>query len=102
MALTFDFDPFILAVQILGASISLIPSEDILTFCKHTERTTRSGIFIKSRQNTMCKTNSIKVVLSKALTVNYERAREDWLLLIFTPKLGIMWAKHLRDHIGNL
>ena len=32
--------------------------------------------------------NSIKVVLPKALTVNYERARDDGLLLVFTPKLG--------------
>ena len=46
--------------------------------------------------------NSIKVVLPKALTVNYECTRDDGLLLIFTPKLGIMSAKHLRDHIGNL
>ena len=46
--------------------------------------------------------NSIKVVLPKASTVNYERARDDGLLLIFTPKLGIVSLKHLRDHIGNL
>ena len=31
--------------------------------------------------------NSIKVVLPKALTVNYERTRDDGLWLIFTSKL---------------
>ena len=41
--------------------------------------------------------NSIKVVLPEALTVNYERARDDGLLLIFTPKLGIMSTKHLNS-----
>ena len=46
--------------------------------------------------------NSIKIVLPQALTVNYERARDDGLLLIFTPKLGIMSGQHLRGHIGNL
>ena len=30
-----------------------------------------------------------------ALNVNYERSRNDGLLLIFTLKLGIMSAKHL-------
>ena len=46
--------------------------------------------------------NSIKVVLPKARTVNHERAMDGGLLLIFTPKLGIMSMKHLRGHIGNL
>ena len=39
--------------------------------------------------------NSITVVLSKAPTANYERTRDDGLLLIVTSKLGIMLAKHL-------
>ena len=46
--------------------------------------------------------NSIKVFLPKAWTVGYERAEDDGLLLIFTPKLGIMSTKHLGGHIGNL
>ena len=46
--------------------------------------------------------NLLKLVLPKALNVNYERAKDNEFLLIFTLKLGIMLAKHLRDHIGNL
>ena len=49
-----------------------------------------------------CTANSIKVVLPKAWTVDWERARDDGLLLIFTAKLGIMSTKILRGHIGNL
>ena len=45
--------------------------------------------------------NSIMVVLPKARTVNYERSRDDGLLLIFTPKLGMMLAKRLPGHTGN-
>ena len=32
----------------------------------------------------------MKIVLSKAYIVDYERARDDVLLLIFTSKLGII------------
>ena len=39
--------------------------------------------------------NSIKVVLPKAQTVNYERAGDDGLLPIFTSKLGIISLKQL-------
>ena len=39
--------------------------------------------------------NSAKVVIPKALTVNYERARDDWLLPIFTSKLEIISLKKL-------
>ena len=42
--------------------------------------------------------NSIKVVLPNVRNVNYERAKDDRLLLIFTPKFGIMSTKHLRGH----
>ena len=49
-----------------------------------------------------CTANSIKVVLPKADTVNYERTRDDGLLLIFTSKLGIVSYKPHREHIGNL
>ena len=41
--------------------------------------------------------NSITVVLLKALTVNCERSRDDWSLLIFTSKFGIISSK---QHIG--
>ena len=40
----------------------------------------------------MTTANSIKVVLPKALTVSYERARDDGLLFIFTSILGMMSA----------
>ena len=44
----------------------------------------------------------MKAVLPKARTADYERARDNGLLLIFTPKLRIMSKKHLGGHIGNL
>ena len=43
--------------------------------------------------HTMYTANSVKVVLQKAYTVNYERARDDGLLLIFTSKHGITTLK---------
>ena len=46
--------------------------------------------------------NSIKVVLSKALTATYKRARDHGLLLIFTSKHGIISLKQHRGLIGNL
>ena len=56
----------------------------------------------RGRRLTSYTANSIKVVLSKPLIVNYERSRDDGLLLIFPFKHGIMSAKHLRGHMGNL
>ena len=46
--------------------------------------------------------NPIKVVLPKALTVNYEHTRNGGLSFIFTFKHGIISLKHYRGHIGNL
>ena len=46
--------------------------------------------------------NPIKVVLRKALTVDYEHTTDDRLLFIFTSKHGIISLKHHRGHIGNL
>ena len=45
---------------------------------------------------------SIKVVLQKPSTVNYDRARDDRLMLSFTFKLGIIFLKQHGGHIGNL
>ena len=42
---------------------------------------------------------SIKFVLPKAQTVNYERSTEDELMLIFTSKLGII---SLKQHLAIL
>ena len=50
---------------------------------------------LKAWSHGVRKANSMKVALPKVLTVNYERARDDGLLLIFTYKLGIISAKHL-------
>ena len=52
--------------------------------------------------HTLNTANSVKVVLLKALAVNYEHARDEGLLLIFTSELGIIPLKQHREHIGNL
>ena len=59
-------------------------------------------MYIYGKYHVRYTVNSIKVALPKALTVNYERAKDDGLLLVFNPKLRNMLAKHLRGHIGNL
>ena len=46
--------------------------------------------------------NSVKVVLPKALTVNYELARDEGFFLFFTSKLGIISSKQHRGHMRNL
>ena len=43
--------------------------------------------------------NSIKVVLPKALTVNYENAGDDGLLPVFSSKLEIISLKQHQGHI---
>ena len=42
------------------------------------------------------------VVLPKACTVNYERAKVYWLMFIFFAKLGILYLKYHRGHVGNV
>ena len=46
--------------------------------------------------------NSIEVALPKVLTVSYELARDDGLLLIFTSKLGIISMTHRELMKANL
>ena len=46
--------------------------------------------------------SQLSVRFHRAWTVNYEHARDDGLLLIFTSKLGIISLKQHRGHIGNL
>ena len=64
---------------------------------QNSSRNTSLHFDVQRREYIMQKhaTNLVKLVLPKALTVNYERAMGDGLLLIFTPKHAIMSAKQL-------